>query len=389
MTEKEALVAMNMVPGLGALRGKSLLRAFGSARAVLAAPRSRLLSVERIGAEIGKRITEWRSYTDPARELSRAEELGIEIICLSNPSYPEQLRNIPDPPLVIYLKGELLPEDHNAVAVVGSRRPSFYGRMTTERLSAELGERGMTVVSGMARGIDTAAHRGALRVGARTIAVLGSGIDVVYPPENKKMMKDIARTGAVVSEFPLGTQPDRQNFPRRNRIISGLSLGVVVVEAAGRSGSLITVASALDQGREVFSVPGKVDSPQSQGTNRLIKEGAKLVETVDDILEELQGQLREELREVKVTAVAARVQLSEGEKRVIRELGNEPRHADEISRSSGLAVSQVSSTLLTLELRKLVKALPGRMYVRALGRSVPEGPPGLDHKKKQRGKQDE
>ncbi|NQT23051.1 MAG: DNA-protecting protein DprA [Candidatus Omnitrophica bacterium] len=239
---------------------------------------------------IAKNLKTYSSANSLDKEIELIEKLGIKVITIDDKEYPSNLKHIYNPPKVLYVKGKIVPKDHYSIAVVGARKSSTYGRETAARLARELAEKSITVVSGMARGIDTYAHRGALESGGRTIAVLGCGINIIYPPENKSLMEEISKSGAVISEFPINTPPLRRNFPMRNRIISGLSFGVVVVEAAEKSGSLITASLALEQGREVFSVPGRVDTRLSRGTLALIKEGAKLVENVDDILEEVKAQ---------------------------------------------------------------------------------------------------
>ena len=370
-----------------------LLRRFGSPKATLEAPYKQLKEVPGIGGELAGRTANWNKYIDLEKEFALIEKHKVKVIIMEDKSYPQLLSKIFDPPLVLYVKGEFLPADQVPIAIVGSRRPSIYGRMTAERLGRELAGRGLTVVSGMARGIDSAAHKGALAAKGRTIAVLGSGLDVVYPPENKNLMEEISKSGAVISEFPMSTKPDRGNFPKRNRIISGLSLGVVVVEAAQRSGALITVDCALEQGREVFALPGKIDSVTSQGTNRLIQQGAKLVATGKDIIEELEpimenlivsvvpGKAREataeQLKEGKKaepegkegskegSAKLPPPPLKENEKKVYELLSDEPRHIDSLIQESKLPASQVSAVLLMLQIKKLVKELPGKMFMRA------------------------
>jgi len=302
--------------------------------------------------------------------------LPATIMTCQDPRFPRRLLYIYDSPFLLYVQGELRPNDIN-IAMVGSRTASAYGKFTTERLSRELSLHGVTVVSGMARGIDTAAHRGALSVQGRTIAVLGSGIDVIYPPENEGLAREIARSGAVVSEFPLGTPPNAPNFPARNRIISGMSLGVVVVEATEKSGSLITARIALEQGREVLAVPGGIDSAGSRGTNRLIKEGAKLVENVNDILDEIKPQtsfsedLQEEVEPLPPAAVVVtpdcsprpRPAVSGKEGLLIKHLSSHPRTVDDLIAATGLAASEVLPALLQLELRGLIRQTPGNKYI--------------------------
>ncbi|MDP8216806.1 MAG: DNA-processing protein DprA [Candidatus Kaelpia imicola] len=284
MEDREYLIALNMVEGLGSIRITKLLNGFNSAEDIFRSGESRLQSIAGIGRELSLRI---RSFNIKAlkEELELSKKENIKIISILDEDYPEDLKNIPDAPIILYVKGVLDNSGLN-IAVIGSRKASSYGLLTAERLSGQLASLGVTIISGMAREIDSAAHKGALKAGGRTVAVLGSGLLNIYPPENVELAKQITGNGAVISEFPLKTSPLRENFPRRNRIISGLSKGVIVVEAALRSGALITADLALDQGRDVFAVPGEVGSPTSCGTNYLIKQGAKLVDSAEDILEE-------------------------------------------------------------------------------------------------------
>jgi DNA processing protein len=262
------------------------------------------------------------------------------------------------------------PEDHLALAVVGTRKPSNYGQVMAQRLSTEIVQHGFTIVSGLARGIDSIAHQGALQAGGRTLAILGSGINVIYPPENRRLFESISDYGAVLSEFPLDTKPDRWNFPRRNRIISGLSLGTLVIEAAVSSGALLTARHALEQGREVFAVPGRVDVPSSQGTNKLIKNGAKLVESIDDILEEfpdiMQGPLVSHPPSVALApnGAPASADLSADETRILALLQSEETHIEALIQDSQLPAHVVASILVTLELRGLIRQFPGKFFVR-------------------------
>ena len=286
-------------------------------------------------------------------------------IALGDERYPELLRAIYDPPAVLYCDGSVEPGDRQAVAIVGSRQATPYGLRITETLAGELSALGFTILSGFARGIDAAAHRAALAAGGRTIAVLGCGLDVDYPPGHASLHAEIAGSGAVLTEFAPGTPPRATNFPRRNRIISGLALGVVVVEAAEDSGSLITARLALEQGREVFAVPGPIDVPTSQGPHGLLKQGATLVETVDDIVEELLPQLDRPLQTLKTEPIAAlpeHVELSPSERTVLEVMSREPLHLDDLTERSRLTTPAVAGILLGLELKALVKQLPGQRY---------------------------
>ena len=304
-----------------------------------------------------------------ANEIGRLQAMGISVMTLGDGDYPQALRWIPEPPPVLYIRGTLRYEDNLAVAVVGSRKPSPYGQLAAQRLSAELAQYGFTVVSGLARGIDSLAHRGALQADGRTIAVLGSGINVVYPPEHRRLYEAISAQGAVVSEFPCDTRPDRWNFPRRNRIISGLTLGTLVVEASDQSGSLHTARHALEQGREVFAVPGRIDVPSSRGTNNLIKCGAKLVETINDIVEELPAAVRLAVGQRSTPSGPASepqtvADLTAEAARVLALLSSEETHIETIIHASQLPAQVVASILVTLELRGVIRQFPGKFFVR-------------------------
>ena len=367
MNDFQSLVLLNMIPSLGSISVKRLLSYFGRPSNIFKACKEELCRVEGISAKKTEAIIKARQTIDVEREFELAQSNGIKIITILDSAYPENLKNIYDPPPVLYVKGDLSECDYNSVAIVGSRRASFYGLSTASRLSSELCSLGITVVSGLARGIDTSAHKGALSAQGRTIAVLGSGILKLYPSENKKLAESISESGAVISEFSLETPPLPKNFPRRNRIISGLSLGVVVVEAARNSGALITADSALQQSREVFAVPGKMDSSTSVGTHSLIKQGAKLVSNVEDIIEELAIKFKgtsSTRRDRADIAAGGSVELDIGAKRVYEALSKEPLHIDEIIMSTHMGVSQLSSILMQLQFKKMVKELPGKNFVR-------------------------
>lgn len=348
----------NRVPGVGPTRFYKLLEIFGCMKNAWLAEESRLEPV--IGAKALAGYKEIRSNWDPDLELKKAEHFGFRIFCFTDADYPSNLKRISDPPPVLYGWGNFDYGDDIAVAIVGTRNPTPLGAFTAKDLAAQLCYQGLTIVSGMARGIDSEAHRGALEANGRTIAVLGSGLDRPYPQENEPLMEKIAKQGMVLSEFPLGTEPYAKNFPARNRIISGLSLGVVVVEATQDSGSLITAGFALEQGREVFAVPGNIENDRSKGPHKLIRQGAKLVENYRDILSELAiPQLSQ--GEIQAADTAG---LSELERKVIAVMKREPLHIDQILRLAALAPAQVSATLLQLELRGLVKRYPGQLYLR-------------------------
>ncbi len=366
MNDTERLVILNMVEDLGSIRTQRLLKHFGSFEKVFKATEDELKMVKDIGPVIAPRIVQSIKRIDIKKELELIKRHDVRVITFLDDGYPKNLKNIYDPPVVLYVKGRFQPQDDLAIAVVGSRHASFYGIETAERLGYELASRGVTIVSGLAKGIDSSAHKGALKAKGRTLAILGSGILNIYPEEHVSLADEISKHGAVISEFPMVTIPDRGNFPKRNRVISGLSLGVVVVEAAGRSGALITSDIALEQGRDVFAVPGKVDSVTSKGTNKLIKQGAKLAESADDILEELQLQIDALVcpHEEEATGTSP-LKLDKNETLVYNLLSSEPMHIDELSAESNICISEISKILLSLEMRKFVRQLPGKNFVRA------------------------
>ena len=304
MTEQEGFLILNAVPELGSVRICNLIKHFGSADKVLKASGSKLIQVEGISRKIAHGVCSWQKYFDLKKECLLIEKHKARVLTFGHSEYPPLLKEIYDPPIVLYIKGNILKEDKMAVAIVGARRASYYGLNTARHLAREIGNYGLTVISGLARGVDTSAHQGALGGQGRTIAVFGCGLDRIYPPENKKLVEEIIKNGAVITEFPFGTPPFKQNFPKRNRIISGLSLGVVVIEAGRYSGSLITARLATEQGREVFSVPGRIDAVTSQGTNVLIKQGAKPVLELEDIIEEIKYLLPEKKQITKTNSTA-------------------------------------------------------------------------------------
>lgn len=313
-------------------------------------------------------VQKGRAFTE---EVNRLQTGPVTLLTLVDPLYPASLRWIFDPPPVLYVRGTLQPCHRLAVAVVGSRKPSHYGQTIAQRLSAALAKNGYTVVSGLARGIDSLAHAGALNAGGQTLAVLGSGINVVYPPENRRLCERIWAQGAVLSEFPLDTKPDRWNFPQRNRLISGLALGTLVIEATAHSGSLHTAQHALEQGREVFAVPGRIDAPNSQGTNSLIKRGAKLVEDISDILEEFSAAVRTSAHQYQAPVAHATdphtpEALNAQEAQVWALLQAEEVHIDAVIHASQLPAQVVASILVTLELRGFVQQFPGKFFARRI-----------------------
>jgi DNA processing protein len=354
-------LALSLTPGLGSVLIKRLLDRFKTPEAVFHARLKDLMEIEGLGARVAGEIQKGPPEKVVKRELSLLEKVGGKIIVLRDNAYPKRLKDIYDPPALLYVRGELRREDELAVAIVGSRKTSPYGRWFTEKIGQDLARHGVTIVSGMARGIDSVAHKGALQGGGRTIAVLGCGIDVIYPSENRELFHQIIEHGAVLSEFPMESPPEGGHFPRRNRIISGLSMGVVIVQASAESGSLITAGYALEQGREVFAVPGNVGAEGSRGTNQLIKEGAKLVESSEDILEEVLPQWRRERETVQEAGTPGR-DLAGGEKVLYGLLGETPLHIDAIIRESQLDPGKVSSLLLNLELKGLISQWPGKCF---------------------------
>ncbi|MEX1117558.1 MAG: DNA-processing protein DprA [Terrimicrobiaceae bacterium] len=363
MNETEAFVALNMLPRVGPVKVRRLLDRFQSPQAILSASRKDLLSVEGVGEEVAGFLRDWEKHTDVAGEFEAARREGARILTLRDPEYPQQLREIHDPPSVLYVRGSFDPRDRTSLGIVGTRKPTVYGASCTKKLAYQLAYAGITVASGLARGVDTAAHQAALAAKGRTIAVIGSGLSAIYPEENKPLADKIAGSGAVVSEFPMGTTADRQTFPMRNRIVSGLSFGLLVIEAASRSGALITANQAGEQGRSIYAVPGKIDSAQSLGTNRLIQQGAKLVTCAQDILDDL-GLLFSE--QPSLAKPAAPSSLSDNESLIFAAVGDDESSVDEVIARTGLPTHVVSSTLLALEIRKLVKPLPGGRFVKTL-----------------------
>ena len=353
-----------------------LIKHFGSADRALGASVAELAKIDGVGFKTAERIASTRGKFDVGAELELAEKLDVWIINVDDKRYPPALKQIYDPPPVLYIKGSLTREDNLAISIVGSRLCSLYGQEQSSRLAHFLSSAGFTICSGMARGIDTAAHQGALSAGGRTIAVQGCGLANVFPPENKKLFELIAESGACISELPLGYEPLSENFPPRNRIIAGLSLGTIVVEAGLRSGALITARVALENNREVMAVPGKIDSPLSKGTHRLLKQGAKLIESVEDVMEGL-GYIGEQLEQHVSTAAEKAAEsvetplfdikalkLSGPEKTIYECLKKEPSHIEEIIEDTDLAAGSVNAGLVSLRLKGLIKQLPGSLFVK-------------------------
>ncbi len=349
-------VGFNRVRGIGPARLRMLLDVFGDAERAWHAPAEALAraGLDRRSLE---NLLETRAHLDLDREMRRIAAVGAHVLTWEDGEYPKLLAEIPDPPPVLYVRGELKPEDAWAVAVVGTRRASAYGREVTRRLVTALVQAGVTIVSGLARGIDTVAHQTALEAGGRTIAVLGCGIDLVYPPEHRDLARRIAAQGALVTEYPLGTQPEPGNFPPRNRIISGLSLGVVVTEAGRDSGAIITADYAAEQGRDVFAVPGSILAAGCAGPNRLIQDGARPVLEPNDILRELNLTMVAQQAEARQALPA-----TETEALILSHLSDEPVHVDDLTRAVGLPVAQVTSTLALMELKGMVRQVGGMKY---------------------------
>jgi len=367
MDSREALVALNQIEGVGPVRARSLLEHFGEAPNILAASKSALLRVRNIGDDVAEKIVSWEKTVDLPGELKRIADFGCHVLIGSDEDYPPLLREIYDPPLVLYVKGSLAAKDKNGVAVVGSRLTSPYGMETARKLAYQLAYVGVTVVSGGARGIDTAAHQGALSGKGRTIAVLGTGINLVAPPENAELFARIAANGAIITQFPFNRPADKQSFPIRNRIVAGMTLGTVVVEANLTSGALITANFANEYGRQVFAVPGRIDSPRSKGCHDLIKKGAKLCEGVEDILSEFEYLFPKSNQPPSAgeTGVLPALELNEKEQVIFAAVKlAEETSIDEIIRASGLPSSAVSVALFSLEMKRLVKQLPGKLFVR-------------------------
>jgi len=362
MTESEAYFILNLLPGIGPVRARRLRERFGSLDLALTARGVDLRSVEGIGPEMVQALVSWKETTDHEKERKWAGELGLTIVTPADKAYPVSLGEIYDPPLCLYIKGKVPETWPRGVAVVGSRETSHYGLETAKKLGYQLAYAGVLVISGLARGIDTAAHLGALAAKGTTWAVLGCGLDKMYPPENDALAAKIVESGGcLISELPLGTSPDKRTFPMRNRIVSGLSFGVLVIEAGRQSGALITARQALDQGRQVFAVPGRIDNPLAQGCHQLIKDGAKLVEGVEDILGELEFlNLREEAPKPRPLPE----NLTGDEEKVYAAIELDETPIDAITQATGLPSGTVSSTLLRLEMRKLVRQLPGKVFVR-------------------------
>lgn len=353
-------VALLQFPGLSSKHFFKLLESFGTGREIWQASRNTLLATKILSRDKVDNLITWRKSKNPDIIFEELHKKRIKVVSILDENYPFLLKKIYDPPALLYYKGQLL-NYTLPIAVVGSRKASPYGKKIAEQLAKKLASCNFTVVSGMARGIDSYSHKGALAAGKKTVAVLGNGVDVIYPPENKGLYESIIENGCVMSEFPPGSSPQNWHFPARNRIISGISRAVIVVEAAQKSGALITVDYALEQGRDVFSVPGPITSKYSLGTNNLIKQGAKPVTCVEDILEEFDVKPLFENFEVKKSTV---IKLTESEKQVLKEIEQGPCEIDTISQRTGLKLSEINATCVILEMKGLIRKIPGKKYIK-------------------------
>ena len=357
MIDKRYWIGFNVIKGIGAVRMQALIQHFGDlALAWNATPIE--LARAGLGLKVIERIVQARANVDLEKLWARIEAQGIKILTWEDEAYPQRLKEIDQPPPVLYIRGEYLPDDLYAVAIVGTRRVTAYGRQITEELAAYLATNGITVISGLARGVDGIAHQTALKAGGRTIGVLGSGVDKIYPPEHRGLAEKIMERGAIISDYAPGTAPDASNFPPRNRIVSGLSLAVVVVEAGETSGALITAEFAAEQGREVFAVPGSILAPQSKGTNKLIQNGALPLLSVNDLMQALNlTRMGEQKAARKI------IPTDETEARLMEVLSDEPLHVDEIRNQTELPIEKVSATLALMELKGMVRQVGGMSYV--------------------------
>ena len=364
-SELESSLRLSLVPGVGPRLGQALLDRFDTADAVLSATAAELRGVSGVGEKVCRAIITARDHIDAAAELDFCRRRGIAVLTQADPDYPRLLREIHDPPGVLFSKGELAPQDGLAIGIVGTRHATRYGLQQAGRLAGELARTGLTIISGLARGIDAAAHRGALEAGGRTIAVLGGGLARIYPPEHIELAHEITAAGALLSEAPPRFEPRGATFPQRNRLISGLSLGVIIVEAPSRSGALITARHAYEQGREVFAVPGPIDSRNSRGCHRLIRDGAKLVESIDDVLEEL-GPLVEPTpdEDGRPLRHPAELKLNDLERRVLDHIETRATRIDHVVVATGLSAQQVLSTINVLEIRRLIDRVSGHSVAR-------------------------
>lgn len=363
MTSREAYIVLNQIEGIGPVRVRALCDALGSPEAVLSASAAHLATVRGIGPKVAENIVTQRGTLDAAREEEAAAQLGARLVTPLDEEYPAPLKNIYDPPLCLYVRGTLCAKDEQALAVVGTRQASSYGMSQAEHLAFQASQAGFTIVSGLARGIDSTAHRAALKAGGRTLAVLGGALDKLYPPENRELAEEIAANGALISEFPLGRTPDRTTFPYRNRIVSGLCKGVLVVEAGLNSGAMNTAELAMEQGRSVMAVPGRVDMEGSRGPHRLIQNGARLVTSLADLLKEFEFLFPpdEQARLSRRQDVRQRLTLTDAEEAVVRALWAEPElDVDVLIRKTSLSPAQMMTLTMQLEMKRVIRRLPGR-----------------------------
>ncbi|MBN2411610.1 DNA-processing protein DprA [candidate division KSB1 bacterium] len=357
------LLRLSVIPGIGSKKIRTLIARFKTPSNVFKASYRELLQIEGVSKLLVTNIKKFRNDDFVSRQLQLLTKNKTRILSYWDNEYPVLLKKIEDPPVILYINGEIRHNDKKSIAIVGTRNPSTYGKLVTERFARELALKDFTIVSGLARGVDTIAHNAVLSVGGNTVAVLGSGVDVIYPSENQKLSETITGSGAVISEFPMGTKPEAVYFPRRNRIIAGMCLATLVIEAGKKSGALITADRALEQGRDVFAVPGNINNPKSAGCNELIQQGAKLVRSIDDILEEFSFSTE---KPKNIAEQLSHIPLSKHEEKIFNLLSNEPLHIDQISEQGGLPISQVLSVLLSLELKNLVKQMVGKNFIRAL-----------------------
>ncbi len=350
-------VGLNLVKGIGSVRFKGLVDVFGSPEAAWNAPPQAWADAG-LGQKVVESFQRVRKGVSLEQVWERIQSLGAEVLTWDDDRYPRHLKEIDQPPPVLYVRGSLIPDDDWAVAIVGTRRATAYGRQVTEEVATALAHSGVTIVSGLARGVDSIAHQAALTAGGRTLAVLGNGVDLIYPPENQRLASQVMEHGALVSDYALGTQPDGINFPPRNRIISGLSMAVIIVEAGDTSGALITASFAAEQGRDVFAVPGNINAPQSKGTNRLIRDGAQPLLSPQDVLEALNLTMVTEHRAIRVALPSDPV-----EARLFQLLSQEPKHVDEIRSQAGMPIEAVSAALAMMELKGMVRQVGGMNYV--------------------------
>lgn len=355
----EELIKLSLIPSIGPKTFFKLMDYFGTVQKIFESDRQTFKYELRMKDKVIDSIYKYKN-ADINPYINKLNVNNIKLITYYDDKYPETLKNIPDPPPVLYVKGNEDILNEMGISVVGSRYCTYYGRQMSQEFSARLSEMGFTIISGMARGIDSQAHRGAISINGKTIAVLGSGLDVIYPKENRTLYEEITKKGAVISEFPLGTQPFKQNFPQRNRIISGLGIGVLVVEAGVKSGSLITASLALEQGKEVFAIPGNINNKTSKGTNKLIKDGAKIVTTLDDILEEyeMRNDLKEKIEDQRVKNLSKKLI------KVLNYVNNEPTNINMIANASGIRMHELIPMMNSLVLTGYIKELPGKFFVK-------------------------